>query len=194
MEDKIQQLIEWMENQIEKHPDAWAMAMDYQTVIEKAKELQATEQCITNKFRMTKLRELINLYDKDEISISKFLEEINNHFIMNNLAALPKFKGERIDNGEWVEGHYFTTPLSDENSGAPTDAGWFFLTGETRHCIGKDGIAFCVHPESVQVVATEQCKWAVVDKDEIYDNYQVAEATIPDDFREQMLIVKIILP
>jgi hypothetical protein len=54
--------------------------------------------------------------------------------------------------------------------------------------VDKERAAFIAGYEA----ATEQCKWAVVDKDEIYDNYQVAEATIPDDFREQMLIVKII--
>jgi hypothetical protein len=41
--------------------------------------------------------------------------------------------------------------------------------------------------------ATQQCKWAVVDKDEIYLSASQAAMTIPEDFQEQMLIVKIIL-
>lgn len=60
-----------------------------------------------------------------------------------------KFRGKRIDTKEWVYGHYFTTPLTDENSGTDSSKGWFFLTGETRHCIGQNGVAFVVIPETV---------------------------------------------
>lgn len=60
-----------------------------------------------------------------------------------------KFRGRRVDNGEWVFGHYFTTPLTDENSGAPPEAGWFFLTGETRHCISRDGVVYVVDPATI---------------------------------------------
>lgn len=63
---------------------------------------------------------------------------------------LTKFRGKRIDNGEWVIGNYFVTPLTDENSGTTPDKGWFFLTGETRHCISTEtGVVFVVSEESV---------------------------------------------
>ena len=63
-----------------------------------------------------------------------------------------RFKGKRIDTEDWVSGYYFKTPLTDENSGADSEDGWFFLTGETRHCISdEDGVAYTVIPESVQV-------------------------------------------
>lgn len=63
-----------------------------------------------------------------------------------------KFKGQRIDTEDWVSGYYFKTPLTDENSGTDSKDGWFFLTGETRHCISdEDGVAYTVIPESVQV-------------------------------------------
>jgi hypothetical protein len=68
------------------------------------------------------------------------------------MKLLPKIKGKRIDNGQWVTGQYVITPLTDENSGLPPESGWFFLTGETRHCIVKDNVAFCVDPETVSVV------------------------------------------
>ncbi|HLL79407.1 MAG TPA: YopX family protein [Ktedonobacteraceae bacterium] len=55
-----------------------------------------------------------------------------------------KFRARRIDTGQWVTGDYFKTPLTDENSGAPPSVGWFFLTGEQRHCIGWGGVAFVV--------------------------------------------------
>ena len=61
-----------------------------------------------------------------------------------------KFRAKRIDNGIWVTGgHYFQTPLTDENSGAPQSDGWFFLTGKTRDCIGHGGVAFVVDPETL---------------------------------------------
>lgn len=55
-----------------------------------------------------------------------------------------RFRARRIDNGDWVYGRYFRTPLSDENSGATMDKGWFFLCGEKRHCIERDGVAFVI--------------------------------------------------
>ncbi len=60
-----------------------------------------------------------------------------------------KFRGQRIDTKRWVYGDYFKTPLSDENSGTTSDKGWFFLTGETRHCIGQQGVAFVVDEKTV---------------------------------------------
>lgn len=55
-----------------------------------------------------------------------------------------KFRGKRVDNGEWVYGQYFTTPLTDENSGLPSNVGWFFLTGEKNNCIARDGVSFVI--------------------------------------------------
>ncbi|MDA8119997.1 MAG: YopX family protein [Gammaproteobacteria bacterium] len=61
-----------------------------------------------------------------------------------------KFRGRRSDNGEWVYGHYFTPPLTDENSGLPAESGWFFLSGtEKRHCIEQDGVVYTVDPDTV---------------------------------------------
>jgi len=63
-----------------------------------------------------------------------------------------KFKGQRIDTQEWVSGYYFKSPLTDENSGTDSECGWFFLTGETRHCISSEhGVVFVVIPETVMV-------------------------------------------
>lgn len=55
-----------------------------------------------------------------------------------------KFRGKRIDNGRWVYGQHFKTPLTDENSGTTPDKGWFFLCGETRHCIVQDCVSFVI--------------------------------------------------
>jgi uncharacterized phage protein (TIGR01671 family) len=60
-----------------------------------------------------------------------------------------KLRAKRIDNGRWVYGQYFRTPLTDENSGTTPDAGWFFLTGEPRHCIAQDGVAFVIDVETL---------------------------------------------
>lgn len=64
-------------------------------------------------------------------------------------ARTIKFRARRIDNGKWVYGDYFKTPLTDENSGTGPEVGWFFLTGLTRHCIGENGVAFVVDPKTV---------------------------------------------
>ena len=60
-----------------------------------------------------------------------------------------KFRARRIDTGAWVYGDSFTTPLTDENSGTTPDAGWYFLTGERRHCISSDGVAFVVDEQTL---------------------------------------------
>lgn len=59
------------------------------------------------------------------------------------------FRGKRIDNGEWVEGFYFETPLTDEATGSKPEDGWFFLTGRKRHCISLNNCVYEVDPSSV---------------------------------------------
>jgi uncharacterized phage protein (TIGR01671 family) len=60
-----------------------------------------------------------------------------------------KFRGRRIDNSQWVYGQYFVAPLTDENSGTTLDAGWYFLSGETRHCIVQDGVSFVIDEKTL---------------------------------------------
>ena len=69
-----------------------------------------------------------------------------------NDAIQMKFKGKRIDNGEWVSGHYFMTPLTDENSGIASNFGWFFLSdGIKRHCIStEEGTVCVIDPETLK--------------------------------------------
>lgn len=62
---------------------------------------------------MTKLRELINLYYKEEISISKFLEEINEHFTSQRTPTMSEMHSSASE--KWattnmiceVCGHYW---------------------------------------------------------------------------------------
>lgn len=60
-----------------------------------------------------------------------------------------KFRGKRVDNGEWVCGYYFLTPLTDESTGSKPEDGWYFLTGRPRHCISKNNAVYEIIPESV---------------------------------------------
>lgn len=74
-----------------------------------------------------------------------------------------RYRAKRIDSDRfgmdmWVTGHYFTTPLTDENSGAPAEAGWFFLSGAdqpTRYLIVDCGTAFTVDPDTLEPVADD---------------------------------------
>ena len=63
---------------------------------------------------------------------------------------IAKFKAKRIDNGEWVYGYYFLTPLTDESTpeSMPED-GWFFLVGKKRHCISKNSCVYEVDEKTV---------------------------------------------
>ena len=54
-----------------------------------------------------------------------------------------KFRAKTSD-GRWVYGHYFQTPLTDENSGTSPSAGLYFLSGEKRHCISNENGAVFV--------------------------------------------------
>lgn len=61
-----------------------------------------------------------------------------------------KFRGKRVDNGEWVYGFYFTTPLTQENINCDPKDGWFFLCGIKRHCISTiDGVVYEVDPKTI---------------------------------------------
>ena len=75
------------------------------------------------------------------------------------MIQIQKYKAKRIDHkkweneeNKWVEGHYLKTPLTDENSGTDPKDGWFFLTGEERHCIVNDGVVFVVIPETIEAI------------------------------------------
>jgi hypothetical protein len=63
------------------------------------------------------------------------------------------FKAKRIDNDSLVEGYYFKTPLTNENSGLDSKFGWFFLSdGEVRHCIATtNGNVYVIDPKTIEV-------------------------------------------
>ena len=64
-----------------------------------------------------------------------------------------RFKGKRIDNGEWVKGFYFKAPLTAENFTGS------FSSGVERHCISDDdGVVFEVEPETISIVETDAVK------------------------------------
>lgn len=60
-----------------------------------------------------------------------------------------KLRGKRKDNGEWVCGYYFVTPLTDESTASKPEDGWFFLTGKQRHCISRNGAVFEIDPDTL---------------------------------------------
>ena len=60
-----------------------------------------------------------------------------------------KFRGKRIDNGEWVFGYYFKTPLTGESTGSTSEDGWSFLVGKERHCISQNGAVYEVDPNTI---------------------------------------------
>lgn len=65
------------------------------------------------------------------------------------MSSFVKHRGKRTDNGEWVKGYYFETPLTDGATGSKPEDGWYFLTGKSRHCISKNNCVYEVDPESV---------------------------------------------
>lgn len=69
------------------------------------------------------------------------------------------FRGRRIDNGEWVEGYYFMSPLTQENIDCGVEDGWFFLSGNPRHCISVDHVVYEVYPDSVLLLASGKRIW-----------------------------------
>jgi uncharacterized phage protein (TIGR01671 family) len=84
-----------------------------------------------------------------------------------------KFRGKRIDNGEWVYGYYFMTPLTDEATGSNQEDGWFFLTGRQRHVISKDGCVYEVNPETVGMCTglKDHTKDDIYSGDILYDRF-----------------------
>lgn len=62
------------------------------------------------------------------------------------------FRGKVIGRNQWVYGHYFVSPLTDENSGEPPQSGWCFLSGigcKPHHIIVQNSVAFSVDPDTV---------------------------------------------
>jgi uncharacterized phage protein (TIGR01671 family) len=58
-----------------------------------------------------------------------------------------KFIAKVLGRNQWVYGQYFVTPLTDENSGEPPEAGWSFLSGpyaKPHHCIVQNSVAFTI--------------------------------------------------
>ena len=101
-----------------------------------------------------------------------------------NDAIQMKFKGKRIDNGEWVSGHYFTTPLTDENSGIAPNFGWFFLSdGIKRHCIERDNVVFVVDPDTIKRdfgIGDEERTYGPYTFPEFYDRIKVITEYLPE--------------
>ena len=60
------------------------------------------------------------------------------------------FRGKRLDNGKWVYGYYFVTPITAEFDVKPEN-GAFFASGDEpiRHCVVEDMVAFEVDPSTV---------------------------------------------
>ena len=56
-----------------------------------------------------------------------------------------KFRGRREDNGWWVYGYYFQTPLTNETGVADS----FLSGGEPKHQIADWGVVFEVDPKTI---------------------------------------------
>ena len=61
------------------------------------------------------------------------------------------FKAKRTDNGEWIEGFYFKSPLTVETPYIDAKYGWHLLSdGVVRHCIADlDGCVFEINPDTL---------------------------------------------
>jgi uncharacterized phage protein (TIGR01671 family) len=62
-----------------------------------------------------------------------------------------KFRGKTIQSKKWVYGHYFKTPLTDEETNSKPEDGWYFLSGRIRHCIVRD--TWCVYEVDPKTVS-----------------------------------------
>lgn len=69
-----------------------------------------------------------------------------------------KFSAKRLDGDEIVEGYYFVTPLTAENSGLDNTFGWFFLSdGIQRHCISTiHGNVYVIDPSTIKAKIEEK--------------------------------------
>jgi hypothetical protein len=77
-----------------------------------------------------------------------------------------EFGGKRMDNGKWVYGYYFITPLTDESTGSKPEDGWFFLTGKERRCISKNNCVYEVDPETL----CEYINYKDLNEEKLYTN------------------------
>jgi len=71
---------------------------------------------------------------------------------------IQKYRAKAINRGDtYVEGYYFKSPLTDENSGLPPESGWFFLTGtEQKHCIAtEEGVVYVVEEKTIKPIEYE---------------------------------------
>lgn len=69
---------------------------------------------------------------------------MNEKQILKKIMRERKTRGKRLDTGEWVYGHYFTSPLTNETGGCDS-----YLCGKPRHQISQDNCTYEVDPETV---------------------------------------------
>jgi uncharacterized phage protein (TIGR01671 family) len=69
----------------------------------------------------------------------------------NKVMRKNEYRGKRVDNGEWVYGHYFTTPLTAEYNILPENGAFFDSGLSTRRCVIADenGVVFEIIPRSL---------------------------------------------
>lgn len=63
--------------------------------------------------------------------------------------GMGKYRGKRIENRKWVYGYYFETPLTNGFTDSEPEDGWYFLSGEKKHCISQDGSVYEIDQETV---------------------------------------------
>jgi hypothetical protein len=70
------------------------------------------------------------------------------------MINLPKVRAKTIRDGKIVEGFYFQSPLTDEDSGVAHGHGWHFLSdGINRHCISQNGVVYVIDPETLELLS-----------------------------------------